>query len=67
MKPKIYFLGSGDIAVPVLEKLVQNTDFQVLGVITQPDRPCGRGSKLAPTPVGAAAACVTVFIVELFF
>ena len=58
MKPKIYFLGSGDIAVPVLEKLVQNTDFQVLGVITQPDRPCGRGSKLAPTPVGAAAAAM---------
>ena len=55
-KLKIYFLGSGDIAVPVLKKLYQHPAIELLGVITQPDRPCGRGSKLAPTPVGSAAA-----------
>jgi methionyl-tRNA formyltransferase len=37
-------MGTPEFAVPVLEELVRN--FQVAGVITQPDRPSGRGRKL---------------------
>ena len=49
-------LGSGPIAVPVLEKLYQQSQaglFELLGAGTQPDRPAGRKRQLMPTPVGA--------------
>lgn len=55
-KIKVYFLGSGDIAVPVLRELVNNDRIELSGVGTQIDRPAGRKNKLLPTPVGAAAA-----------
>ncbi|MBE6369439.1 MAG: methionyl-tRNA formyltransferase [Lentisphaerae bacterium] len=56
---KIYMLGSGPIAVPVLEKLLEQSRaglFELSGVGTQPDRPAGRKRIMMPTPVGAFAA-----------
>lgn len=47
------FFGTPDIAVPSLEVLAEITD--VVRVVSQPDRPSGRGNKIAPTPVHAAA------------
>jgi methionyl-tRNA formyltransferase len=55
-KLKIYFAGSGRIAVPVLETLCKSEAVEVVGVGTQPDRPVGRKKVLTPTPLGAAAA-----------
>lgn len=46
---KIIFMGTPDFAVPSLEILSQNYD--VLAVITQPDKPKGRGKKVAFSPV----------------
>lgn len=51
---KIVFMGSPDFAVPSLEALVENR-FQVSLVVTQPDRRAGRGRKMLPTAVKAAA------------
>lgn len=53
MSAKIVFMGSPDFAVPSLEELAKVYD--VVGVITQPDRPFGRGQKLAPSAVKAIA------------
>ena len=53
---KIYFLGSGDIAVPVLESCMNAPELALVGVGTQPDRAAGRRGRLSPTPVGRAAA-----------
>ncbi len=53
-KIRIYFLGSGAIAVPVLRRLAVSEDVALLGVGTQMDRPAGRGGRLTPTPVGTA-------------
>lgn len=53
---KIGFLGSGDIAVPVLDALLHAPDIDVLFVNTQPDRAAGRKNVLTPTPVGSFAA-----------
>jgi methionyl-tRNA formyltransferase len=50
------FMGTPDIAVPALECLHRRTAIQV--VITQPDRPAGRGNVLTPPPVKAAAAAL---------
>lgn len=55
-KLKVYFAGSGRIAVPVLETLLRAEEIEVVGVGTQPDRPVGRKKVLTPTPLGAAAA-----------
>ncbi len=46
---KVIFMGTPDFAVPCLEQLQQNCD--VIAVITQPDRPRGRGQKMMPSPV----------------
>jgi methionyl-tRNA formyltransferase len=44
-------MGSPDFAVPSLRALAVAADFRVLGVVTQPDRPAGRGGKMASPPV----------------
>ena len=54
-KIKIYFLGSGPIAVPVLTKLQHSPNLELLGVATQPDRQAGRKRQLLSTPVGTAS------------
>ena len=48
-------MGTPDIAVPSLQALLAHPDFDVAGVVTQPDRKAGRGRKLKPTPVKQAA------------
>jgi methionyl-tRNA formyltransferase len=51
--PRIVYMGSPDFAVPALEAL--SADCPVVGVVTQPDRPAGRGGVLkAPAVKGAA-------------
>ncbi len=52
---KIIFFGTSDFAVPSLEALSRDPRFQILGVVTQPDRPVGRHAKLTPPPVKNAA------------
>lgn len=49
MTLKIVFMGSPEFAAPSLRKL--SMEFEVVGVVTQPDRPKGRGRKLASPPV----------------
>ncbi len=44
-------MATPDIAVKSLEKLYNSNEFEVLAVVTQPDRPKGRGNKLTPPPV----------------
>ncbi len=51
---RIVFMGTPDFAVPSLEALIQN-GFDVVGVFCQPDRPKGRGHKLAACPVKEVA------------
>lgn len=48
---KVVFLATPDIAVKSLEELCKHNDFNVCAVVTQPDRPKGRGNKLTPPPI----------------
>lgn len=52
---KIVFFGTPDFAVPTLNRLLAETGFQVLGVVTQPDKRRGRGNQLIPSPIKAVA------------
>ena len=62
MNPSLVFMGTPDFAVPVLEKL--STSFQIVGVITQPDRPSGRGRKLIPPAVKVSAESLNLEIFQ---
>ena len=53
MTIRIVFMGSPDFAVPALRALAAH--YPVCGVVTQPDRPSGRGMTLSPPPVKVAA------------
>ncbi|MEM9660812.1 MAG: methionyl-tRNA formyltransferase [Planctomycetota bacterium] len=50
---RVVFLGSGAFGVPTLRALAEQ--HEVAHVITQPDKPAGRGGSLTPTPVSAVA------------
>ena len=51
---RILFMATPEFAIPCLEALIDN--FDVIGVVTQPDKPKGRGYELAPSPVKVCAA-----------
>jgi methionyl-tRNA formyltransferase len=57
---KIVFFGTPDFAVPTLEKLLNHPEFEVVAVVTQPDKRRGRGNKLSPSPVKAVATSVNL-------
>lgn len=48
---KIVFFGTPDFAVPTLSSLLSHPEFEVVGVVTQPDKRRGRGNKLRPSPI----------------
>ena len=52
---RVVFFGTPDFAVPTLEKLLCEPDFEVVGVVSQPDTRRGRGNQVSPPPVKAAA------------
>lgn len=52
---RVLFFGSPDFAVPTLKTLLADSEIEVLAVITQPDKPAGRGKKLTPPPVKSVA------------
>ena len=51
---RIIFMGTPDFSVPCLEALI-DSDNEVVGVFTQPDKPKGRGYELTPPPVKVCA------------
>lgn len=51
---RVVFMGTPDFAVPALQALLEN-GWNVVAVITAPDKPAGRGLKLVPSPVKEVA------------
>lgn len=52
---RILFLGTPDFAVPSLRALAADDRFEIVGVVTQPDKPVGRDGIITATPVKVAA------------
>ena len=63
MQERIIFMGTPDFAVPSLKALV-GKGFQIPLVVTQPDRPAGRGRKLTPPPVKVVAENLGLQVVQ---
>ncbi|MFA4941260.1 MAG: methionyl-tRNA formyltransferase [Patescibacteria group bacterium] len=54
-KIKIIFAGTPDFAIPSFQSLINENNFEILAVITQPDKKQGRKQILSPTPVKITA------------
>ncbi|MCG8617352.1 MAG: methionyl-tRNA formyltransferase [Desulfobacterales bacterium] len=63
-KTRIIFMGTPDFSVPALHALAKVDDFEIPLVVTQPDRPKGRGKKLAPSPVKVAAESLGIEVYQ---
>jgi methionyl-tRNA formyltransferase len=76
IQARIVFMGSPDFAVPALETLIasgggesawdgiESRPYDVIGVVTQPDRPAGRGRTLVPPAVKLAAQALGLPIIQ---
>ncbi|MCA1793434.1 MAG: methionyl-tRNA formyltransferase [Desulfobacteraceae bacterium] len=63
-KTRIVFMGTPDFAVPPLQALAARPDVTICLVVTQPDRPKGRGRKLTGPPVKKAAMALGLDIFQ---
>jgi methionyl-tRNA formyltransferase len=54
LRPRIVFMGTPQFAVPTLGTIIRE-QYEILCVVTQPDRPKGRGRNLTPPPVKVVA------------
>ena len=61
---RLVFMGTPDFAVPCLKAIVA-AGYEVCGVVSQPDRPKGRGRKLCPSPVKEAALALGLPVVTV--
>ena len=48
---KVIFFGTPDIGLKSLDYLNKSSNFEVLAVVTQPDKPAGRGNKIKQSPI----------------
>jgi methionyl-tRNA formyltransferase len=62
MNEKVVFMGSPEFALPSLQALAKN--YKVIGVVTQPDRPAGRGRQLTPPPVKTLALSLGIEVIQ---
>jgi len=62
-KLKIVFAGTPQFAVPTLER-IYNTSFEIICVLTQPDRKAGRGMKTVPSHVKSTAKKLGLLIMQ---
>lgn len=57
---RIVYFGTPQFAVPSLEALLQHPEFDVITVVTQPDKRRGRGNQVTPSPVKVTAVAANV-------
>ncbi|HTK44348.1 MAG TPA: methionyl-tRNA formyltransferase [Patescibacteria group bacterium] len=58
------FFGSGSFAVPVLDAVLADPRLELVGIVTVPDRPAGRGRTPLPTPVALRARAMWVPLLQ---
>ena len=51
---RVLFIGTGEIGVPVLRWLAESREHQLVGIVTQPDKPVGREQRIEAPPIKAA-------------
>ena len=51
---RVLFIGTGEIGVPVLRWLLKSEEHELVGVVTQPDKPVGRAQRIEAPPIKVA-------------
>ena len=64
LRMRIVFCGTPSFAVPTLQHLLAQSEFEVIRVITQPDRPRGRGQEISFSPVKEAALAANLAVYQ---
>ncbi|KPK25556.1 MAG: hypothetical protein AMK69_14015 [Nitrospira bacterium SG8_3] len=62
-QPRLIFMGTPQFAVPTLEALIEK-GHEILAVVTQPDRPKGRGRRQVPSPVKELAVTHQIMVLQ---
>src|SRR5256714_9424846 len=57
---RVLFIGTGEIGVPVLRWLAESREHELVGVVTQPDKPVGREQRIEAPPIKAAVPVNTL-------
>jgi methionyl-tRNA formyltransferase len=60
---RIVFLGTGEIGLPTLDALL-NSEHDLVGAVTQPDKPVGREQRIEPPPIKKAVTKTTIPILQ---
>jgi methionyl-tRNA formyltransferase len=60
---RVVFIGTGEIGVPTLQTLL-SSKHEVVGVVTQPDKPVGRAQMVGPTPVKQAVTATNIAVLQ---
>lgn len=61
---RIVFIGTGEIGVPTMRRLLESPDYDLLAVVTQPDKPVGRDQRIEPPPIKKALAGSAIPILQ---
>ncbi|HEV2804803.1 MAG TPA: methionyl-tRNA formyltransferase [Chthoniobacterales bacterium] len=61
---RVLFIGTGEIGVPVLRWLVESGEHELVGIVTQPDKPVGREQRIEAPPIKVAAAGIAAAILQ---
>ena len=60
---RIVFMGAGEIGAPTLQALL-NSEHEVVGVVTQPDKPVGRSQLIEPPPIKKALSGTNIPVLQ---
>ena len=60
---RIVFIGTGEVGLPTLSVLLES-EHEVVGVVTQPDKPAGRDQRIQPPPIKKALAETKMSILQ---
>src|SRR5438132_3370925 len=60
---RILFIGTGDIGVPTLQALLKS-EHEVVGIVSQPDKPVGRTQTIEPPPIKKALAVTKIRVLQ---
>jgi len=60
---RILFIGTGDIGMPTLQALLKS-EHEIVGVVTQPDKPVGRAQTIEPPPIKKALTATKIRVLQ---
>ena len=61
---RVVFIGTGQIGLPVLRWLLESAEHDLVGVVTQPDKPVGRTQRIKAPPIKAALSDKTIPVLQ---